>query len=101
MLKLPQALSHSGIYIIFNFSLKIDAHSSSASSNNPFSYRYNRNLNLTNQEWYDLHISLPDTPIIPFMQPETPITDFITSYKPPSSSTTEVATSMTEKKSEV
>ena len=43
VLKLPKALSRFGIYIIVNFNLKIDAHSSSASSSNPSSSRYNRN----------------------------------------------------------
>ena len=79
-------------------------HSSLTNTNNPSSSRYNRNLDLTSQEWYDLHMPLPDTPILPFTQPEASSTDFIISSEPPSNPpSTSIANiaSMIDGKSEV
>jgi len=76
----------------------------SASCSNPSFSRYNV-LDMNSQEWYDLHFPLPDAPILPFTQPETLSTDFIPSTdlssNPPSTFSAEVATFITERKSEV
>ena len=74
----------------------MDPHSSSANTRNPSSFRYNRNLDFTSQDW--------DTPILSFTQPETSSTNFIASFEPPSNLpstfTVEVA-SMADEKSEI
>ena len=79
----------------------MDAHSPSAGCSNSSSSRYHGNLDLTSQEWHDLHLPLSDTPIFSFTQPETPFTEFITSSEPinpPSTSTFEVSTFTAEGK---
>ena len=41
----------------------MDPHSSSAGCNHASSSRYHTNLELTNQEWNELHMHLPDAPV--------------------------------------
>ena len=58
----------------------MDPHSLSACYSHVSSSRYDANLELTSQEWDELYMSLPDTPIFPFTEPQSK--DFISSSEP-------------------